>query len=212
MGKRKHIPSGRFHRLSQNTGVFFQLHLGVPNHGSRQSFFQRHTDAIGKVVRLVHHDDDVLQGKIHGFETGLTHAVIEQVIVIADEDVCVADGFARCFPRTGLCRLSVNGVGSADVHEFVNVQGRGEDALLQSRCGCDPRFAGTSFSGLTAQQREHQRGLFGKGLDAHACLAHHVHQADGHRTLSSFVDAPNGVDHDAMLSLARREKKDRFLL
>ena len=148
MGKRKHIPSGRFHRLSQNTGVFFQLHLGVPNHGSRQAFFQRHTDAIGKVVRLVHHDDDVLQGKIHGFETGLTHAVIEQVIVIADEDVCVADGFARCFPRTGLCRLSVNGVGSADVHEFVNVQGRGEDAFLQSRCGCDPRFAGTGFSWL----------------------------------------------------------------
>ena len=96
----------------------------------------------------------------------------------------------------------MHGVGPCDVDQFINVEGRSKNAFFEAGSSRNPRFARASFSGLAAQQREYERGFLGKGLDAHAGLAHHVHQADRHHPLSAVVDSPNGVYDDAMLCLS----------
>ena len=156
VGQRQGFAAGSFHGLSEDTSVLFEFDLGVPNHRSRQPFFQRHPDAVREVVGLIDDDDDVLKREVHRLETGFTDAVVKEVIVVTHEDIGAAHGFTCGFPRAGLGGFSVHRVGATDVDQFVNVERAGENALLEARCGGDPRLAGTGFSGLTAQQRENQ--------------------------------------------------------
>ena len=153
-------------------------------------------------MRFINDDDDVFKSEVHRFETRFPYAVIEEVIVIANKDVGTADRLPGRFPRAGLSRFAVRGVGPCDVDQFINMEGRSKNAFFETGGSGDPRFARASFSGLAAQQREYERGFLGKGLDAHACLAHHVHQTNRHHALSAVVDSPNGVYDDAMLCLS----------
>ena len=129
------------HGLRQHTGVLFELDLGVANHGPCQSFFERHADAIGQVVRLINDDDDVLQRQVHGLEAGIPHAVVKQVIVITHKHVSTAHSLSGGLPRTGLSGFAVNRVRATDVDQFIHVKRAGKNAFFESGGSGDPRFA-----------------------------------------------------------------------
>ena len=189
--------------------VLFEVGFGVADQQRRQASLKSAADAFGKVVGFVHDDDELLQGEAKCGQGAVAHALVEQVVVVGDHDVGTGRGFAGHAPRTGQGRLAVLAVMAREFNQFFHVQRAGEDAVGQARRGRDVGPAGAGFPRVRAQQAEHGRALFGEGLDAHAGLTDHVHEADAVLRWAPVVHRAHRFDDDAVLALPRGEEHHR---